>query len=73
MGGFGGLRLGILNGIPMIKYKDALHDFKKHMEREYHKTAVVRSLEFINCFEGKQEIIEIQLDNQLNETVKENN
>jgi len=42
------------------------------MEREYHKTAIVRSLEFIKCFEGKQKTIEIQLDDQLNETVKQN-
>jgi hypothetical protein len=56
----------------MIKYNDALHDFKIHMEREYHKTAIVRSLEFIKFFEGKQKTIEIQLDDQLNETVKQN-
>ena len=46
----------------MIKYKDALQDFKVHVEREYHKTAIVRSLEFIKCFESKQKTIEIQLD-----------
>lgn len=56
----------------MIKFKDALQDFKIHMEREYHKTAIVRSLEFIKCFEGKQKTVDIQLDDQLNETVKEN-
>ncbi|XP_060845757.1 52 kDa repressor of the inhibitor of the protein kinase-like [Rhopalosiphum padi] len=71
-GGIGGQRLGVLKEIPMIKYKDALHDFKIHMEREYHKTAIVRSLEFIKCFKGKQKPIEIQLDDQLNETVKQN-
>ncbi|XP_060846349.1 uncharacterized protein LOC132926015 [Rhopalosiphum padi] len=71
-GGIGGQRLGVLKEIPMIKYKDALHDFKIHMEREYHKTAIVRSLEFIKCFKGKQKTIEIQLDDQLNETVKQN-
>ncbi|CAI6356135.1 unnamed protein product [Macrosiphum euphorbiae] len=51
-GGIGRQRIG--KEIPMIKYKDALHDFKIHMEREYHKTAIVRSLEFIKCFKGKK-------------------
>jgi len=51
-GGAGGQRLGILKETPMIKHKDALQDFKKHSERDYHKIAIVRSLEFIKCFGG---------------------
>jgi len=64
-GWFGGQKLGILKETPLIKYKDALYDLKKHCEREYHKTATLRSLEFIKCFEGKQQTIEVQLDDQL--------
>lgn len=49
VGGYGGQKLGILKEIPMVKFKDALHDFKKHSQREYHKTAVVQSYEFLKC------------------------
>lgn len=52
-GGIGEQRHGILKENPMIKYKDALHDFKIHSEGEYYKTAIVRFLEFIKCFKGK--------------------
>jgi len=54
----------------LIKYKDGLYDLKKHCEREYHEIATLRSLEFIECFEGKQQTIEVQLDDQLNKTVE---
>ena len=70
--GIGEQKLGILKETPLIKYKDALYDLKKHCEREYHKTATLRSLEFIKCFEGKQQTIEVQLDDQLKKTVEEN-
>lgn len=72
VGGIGGQRLGILKETPLIKYKDALYDLKKHSEREYHKTAILRSFEFIKCFEGRQQTVEVQLDDQLNKTVEEN-
>lgn len=41
VGGIGGQRLGILKETPLIKYKDALYDLKKHSEREYHKTTIL--------------------------------
>ncbi|XP_050066479.1 zinc finger MYM-type protein 1-like [Aphis gossypii] len=65
VGGIGGQRLGILKETPLIKYKDALYDLKKHAEREYHKTAILRSFEFIKCFEGKQQTVEVQLNDQI--------
>lgn len=48
----------------MVKFKDALQDFKKHSEREYHYSAIVESYEFVKCFEGKQQNIDTQFDNQ---------
>lgn len=71
-GWYWGQKLGILKETPLTKYKDALYDLKKHCEREYHKTATLRLLEFIKCFEGKQQTIEVQLDDQLNKTVEKN-
>lgn len=64
VGGVGGQKLGVLKETSLIKYNDALNDFKKHSEREYHKTAIVQSYEFIKCFEGKQ-TIEIQHNDKL--------
>lgn len=72
MDSIGGQKLGVLKETPLIKYKDALYDFKKHSEREYHKTATLRSFEFMKCFEGKQQTIENQLDDQFNKTIEEN-
>lgn len=57
--GIGGQRLRVLKETPSIKYKNALYGFKKHSEREYHKTVTLRSFEYIKCFEGKQQTIEI--------------
>lgn len=67
-----GQKLEVLKETPFVKYKDALYDLKKHLEREYHKTATLRSFEFIKCFESKQQTIEVQLDNQLHKTIEEN-
>lgn len=53
VGRFEGQKLEILKEIPMIKFKDTLYGFKKHSEKEYHKTAVVQSYEYLTYFKGK--------------------
>ncbi|XP_063240858.1 zinc finger protein 862-like [Bacillus rossius redtenbacheri] len=57
---------------PLIKYKDAISDLKKHSSCKYHILAIQKSEDFCNVFEGKISSVDIQLDTRAKQLIESN-
>jgi len=72
-GGVGSQDLNKLVKTPMIKYKKATEEFKKHAENDYHTFSVQRGLQFLKIMEsGKKESVSVLLDKKTEAIIESN-
>ena len=63
---------GVLVSSPLVNFKKALELLNKHLEKSYHKTAVVKMDAFIRVMSGQQANIRVHLDEAAKQVVASN-
>ena len=63
---------GVLVKSPLTKFKNALEMLNKHLEKSYHKTAVVKMDEFVKVMTGQQQSIGVRLNESAVQLVASN-
>ncbi|XP_060858111.1 52 kDa repressor of the inhibitor of the protein kinase-like isoform X2 [Metopolophium dirhodum] len=71
-GGIGGQKLGTLVLEAFTNYKKAIEVFKKHANLEYHKTALLKSDNFLNVYLNKSSSIINRIDSERMKQIEEN-
>ncbi|KAF0713597.1 52 kDa repressor of the inhibitor of the protein kinase-like [Aphis craccivora] len=70
---FSGGRLGKLVTEPMVKFKDAINEFKNHEKKEYHLLSVQRANDFlINYESGGSKAVDVLLDKHKKQVIESN-
>ena len=70
--GVGNQPLGTLCAVKFQKWENALERFADHESTKYHRDSVVAADTVMSILSGKQDSIEIQLNQQQKQTILEN-
>ena len=70
--GYRGSTPGVLVSPPLKVFKKALDTFRKHADKEHHKTAIVRADEFNRSMSNQQPNIQQRLSKSLSERIANN-
>ncbi|KAL4126532.1 hypothetical protein QTP88_010753 [Uroleucon formosanum] len=72
-GGIENQRLGKLVTEPMVKFKDAINEFKNHEKKEYHLMSVQRANDFLINFENDgSKAVDVLIDKRKQQVIESN-